>query len=196
MCSNSPMFWVTRSSTSITITLGTVIVIDVLDLVTQNIGEFVFAHHQVEHAFADVDRTAGKRESVDHVVIGENGESVGQAAMRVDRHGVSDARDVLFESLLFGRELARLCGVASGEFPADGNFLFIGETREVHRNAGEIALRVGGHIQDGVGRHGSGLWAALAPIKSRERETQDEKENDEDHGALHRYWRIVSRYLV
>src|SRR6266849_1771255 len=97
--------------------LDTVVVIDVLELVTENIGELVFAHHQVEHAFADVDQPAGKREGVDHVVIGENGELVGQAAMRVERHGVPDAGDVSFEAFFFRRELARLRPYSKWRWP-------------------------------------------------------------------------------
>src|SRR5713226_2276429 len=116
--------------------------------------------------------------------------------MRVKGHRVSDAGDVLLESFFFRSKLAGLRCVARGKFFADGDFLFIREAREAHGDAGEIALGIGGHIQDGVGRDGSGLGAALAPIEPGEREAQDEKENDEDNGALHRYWRIVSRYLV
>src|SRR5256886_6392930 len=57
---------------------------------------------------------------------------------------------------------------SSGKFPADGDFSFVGEAREVHGDAGEIALGIGCHIQDGVGRNGIGLGAALAPIRSEE----------------------------
>src|SRR6267143_3884549 len=117
-------------------------------------------------------------------------------SMRMEGHGVSNAGDVLLESFFFGSELARLRCILSGELLADGDFLFIGESREVHGDAGEIALGVSGHIQNGIGGNGSGLGAALAPIEPGEREAQDEKENDEDKGALHRYWRIGSRYLV
>jgi len=53
-------------------------------------------------------------------------------------------------------------------------------------DTGEIALGVGGHIQDGVGRNGSGLGTPLTPIEPGEREAQDQKKNDEDNGAFHR----------
>src|SRR2546429_9646290 len=104
--------------------------------------------------------------------------------------------DVLLESFFFRSKLACLCCVASGKFPADGDFSFVGEAREVHGDAGEIALGIGCHIQDGVGRNGIGLGAALAPIQPGKREAQDEKKNDQDNGALHRNWRMASRYLV
>ena len=56
--------------------LDTVIVVDVLDLVGQDVCEFIFARDQVEHTFSDVDRSSRKRKSVDHVVIGEDGKGV------------------------------------------------------------------------------------------------------------------------
>ncbi|PYU70486.1 MAG: hypothetical protein DMG49_11375 [Acidobacteria bacterium] len=84
----------------------------------------------------------------------------------------------------------------SSQFLADGDFSFVGEACEVHGDAGQITLGVGSHIQDGVRRNRSGLGTALAPIEPREREAQDEKENKEDNGALHRYWRMASRYLL
>jgi len=94
--------------------------------------------------------------------------------------------NVLLEAFFFRSELPRLRCVAGSKFLADVDFSFVGEACEMHGDAREIALGVGGHIQDGVGRDGSGLGAALAPIEPGERESQDEKKNDEDNGAFHR----------
>src|SRR5207249_10429564 len=116
--------------------------------------------------------------------------------MRVQGHHTTDTRNVLFEAFFFRSELARPCCVAGGQFLADGDFLFIGEAREAHGNTREIALGVRGHIQNSVGRDRWGLGAALAPVETRERKVQDENESDENNGALHRYWRIASRYLL
>ena len=56
--------------------LDTVIVVDVLDLMGQDVREFVFAGDQVEHTFSDVDRSSRKRKGIDQVVIGEDGKGV------------------------------------------------------------------------------------------------------------------------
>jgi len=151
------------------------IVVDVLDLVGENVGKLIFGHHQLQHAFADVDRSAGKRKGVDHVVIWENGEGVRQMSMGVNCNRASDTGDIFLESFFFRSKLACLRCVASGKFLADGDFSLVGDAREVHGDAGETALGIGGHIQDGVGRYGIGLGAALVPIEPGEREAQDEK---------------------
>src|SRR5690349_21448424 len=116
--------------------------------------------------------------------------------MRMERDVSADAADVFFETLLFCGERTRLHRVTRGKFAADGDFLLVGEAREMHGQAGEVALRVGGHVQDGVRRHSSGFCTTLAPVEARQGEAEDREENDEDNGALHRYRRIVSWYRV
>ena len=140
----------------------------------------------VEHAFSNVYRATRKREGVDHVAVGENDEGVGQVPMRADGDGASDLCNVLLESFFFGRKFACLRRIARSEFPADGDFPFVGEAREVHGDAREIALGVSSHIQNSVGGYWGGLGTTLIPIEACEREAQDEKEDDEDDGALHR----------
>ena len=46
------------------------IVIDVLDFMAEDDRQLVFGLHLVEHSFANVNRPAGQRKCVDHVVIG------------------------------------------------------------------------------------------------------------------------------
>src|SRR2546421_409084 len=116
--------------------------------------------------------------------------------MRAEGHGASDAGDVLLEPFFFWSTVPGWGRIARHKFLADSDFPFVGQAREAHRNAGEVALGVGSHIQDGVGRDGTGLGAALAPIQPGDREAQDEKENNEDDGALHRNWRMASWYFA
>ena len=52
----------------------------------------------------------------------------------------------------------------------------------MHRNTDQVALRVGGQIQDRVGGDGRGFGAALAPVEAGEREAQDGEENNEYDG--------------
>ena len=116
--------------------------------------------------------------------------------MRVEADRSADAADVLLETLLFGGERVRLRGITRGELAANSHFLLIGEPREMHGQTGEVTLRVGSHVQDGVRRNRGGFQTPLAPIEARESEAQDEKENDKDNGAFHKYCRMVSRYRV
>ena len=84
------------------------IMVDVFDFVSQHVGKFVFGGHQIEHAFADVHRAAGKREGVEHVVVGQDGERIRQMAMRVVGNVSADAADVFLEPLLFRGQRASL----------------------------------------------------------------------------------------
>jgi len=81
--------------------LDAVIVVDVLDLVGEDVGELIFAHHQVEHAFTDCRPAAGKRKSVDHVVIGETVKVYANAdargAPRYLRRGRRTSRGLLLQ---------------------------------------------------------------------------------------------------
>ena len=70
------------------------------------------------------------------------------------------------------------------------------ETREMHGEARKVALRVGGHVQDGVGRNGGGFLAALAPVEAGQGKAENYEKHDEEDGALHRYSRMLSQYLV
>ena len=60
---------------------GAVVVIDMLDLMTEDSREFVLAGHQVQQSFADVDRAARKREGIDHGAVGQKMKRIRQMAV-------------------------------------------------------------------------------------------------------------------
>src|SRR5256885_6300694 len=97
--------------------------------------------------------------------------------MRAKGHGASDAGDVLLEPFFFWSTVPGWGRIARHKFLADSDFPFVGQAREAHRNAGEVALGVGSHIQDGVGRDGTGLGAALAPIQPGDRDRKSTRLN-------------------
>src|SRR5271154_972522 len=118
-------------------------------------------------------------------------------AVGVGGDGAADSLDIFREGFVFGSELLELAGVLRGEFAADFDFLLVGEPREMHGDAGDVALRVSDHIEDGVRGSGGGFGAALGPEEPSERDDQDcEKRGDENYWALHRYFRMLSWYLV
>src|ERR1700678_333276 len=98
------------------------------------------------------------------------------------------ALNVALVGVFFGGEL-RSDGVVLREFVANGDFFVVGETREAHGSAGQIALRVGDHVHHGVGGHRDGPLMALSVVKRRE---GDEQHHEERGGTSHKYWRIFS----
>ena len=101
---------------------------------------------------------------------------VGQTPVGVLTYGVSDVPYVTLEGLLFGTQLFRGNGVLLGEFFSDGDLFVIGETREAHGRAGEIALSIGRQRDDGVGGNGRGIMTALAEIESGDADQAERSE--------------------
>ena len=72
------------------------------------LASFVFRFHLIEQAFTDVNRAAGQREGVDHVVIWNQVKLVGQMTVSVRGNGASDAANIFLERFFFRRSLSSL----------------------------------------------------------------------------------------
>ena len=169
------------------------VVIDVFNLVTKDGGEFVFAGHQVEHAFANKHRAAGKREGVDHATIGHNIKRVRQATMSVQADSCSDTAHVACESLLFGSHRLCVARVLIGELFTDTDLLGIRKACQAHGCSREIALQVRRKCHDCVCRYVRGLMPALAEVKAG---NSYEQHNQKRDGTFHSNWRILSLYRL
>jgi hypothetical protein len=141
-----------------------------------------------EQAFAKVDVAAGEGEGVHQIAVGQEMKGIRQTAMRALPERETYALNVAFVGAFFSGEL-RGDRVALSEFVADGDFFVVGETGEPHGGAGEIALRVGNHVHDGVSGNRDGPLMALSVVERRE---GYEQHSDERGGTFHKYWRIFS----
>src|SRR5215471_19723769 len=98
------------------------IMIDMLDLMADYSGEFIFAGHLIEQAFSDIYGAAGEREGIHHGVVGNQMKRVGKMAMGMRRQGASDSRNVCIERRLFGSQNPAVNRISFREFLADSNF--------------------------------------------------------------------------
>jgi hypothetical protein len=111
-----------------------------------------------------------------------------ETAMRALSESETYTLDIALVGVFFSGEL-RGDRVTLGEFVADGDLFVVGEARESHGGAGEVALRVGHHVNDGVGGNCDGSLMALSVVERRE---GYEQHSDERGGTFHRYSRIFS----
>ncbi len=173
-------------------TLSGVVVVDVLDLVTQNEGELVFAGHAIEHALADKDMAAGKGECVDEIAVGDEMKAIRQAAFGMRGYPVADLADVLLGGALFGIPQRQRRDVLGGEGIANAYLVCVGNASEVHGSARKVALPVCSDIDDGVGADLVCALSVLGEVKCCATEEQQRREREE---ALHSKRLTVSRYL-
>src|SRR4029079_16039994 len=173
-------------------TFHTVIVVNVLQFVSENECQLVFTIHEIEQALAYEYVAAGEGESVHHGPIRDEMKLVGQAPVSVGRGASADLGDIIGQCLLLRTEFLLVTRISRGELVPDFDFFFIRGPREMHRSAGQIALYIRRYLQHGIRRDRTAL-AALAIVKGGQSHSENHKE---DSGALHKNWRMVSRYLL
>src|SRR5258708_4388594 len=111
------------------------IVVDVLDLVAEDEGQFVLTGDAVEQPLPYEDMAAGQRECIDEVPIGNKVKAPGRLALRVTGDSFADAIDVSLGCALL-RPLGRFFRfVLPRKFVSNDLLLLIGDACDTQGDA-------------------------------------------------------------
>jgi hypothetical protein len=163
-------------------------------LVAEDAGEFIFGVHDLDETETNENVAAGQREGVEEILVADEMETVLQLAIRMGSETAADALDVAIDGIVVADTIgAEDHGVVVGQVVADASFFVVGEAGELQRRAESVALSVGHHVDDGIRGSRRVLVAALHDDEAGDAETENQ---DESEALLHRYCRMVSRYLL
>jgi hypothetical protein len=120
----------------------------------------------VEQTASDEDLAAGKGEGVDEIRVGEKMKMPGEFTFGMRSHMSSNHTNVLLQSAALRRLDRRFRCVTLCKLIANLRLFWVGETSEVHGNAGRVVFPICHHVHDGIGADSVLPGSVLREIES------------------------------